>query len=48
MASWRRMLDQLCTARRAMLDMLYADAPQVAEEVLMTLYKNAALDAAQR
>jgi len=47
-ASWRRMLDQLCIARKAMLDMLYADAPQVAEEVLMTLYKNAALDAAQR
>ena len=47
-ASWRRMLDQLCTARKAMLDMLYADAPEVGEEVLMNLYKNAALDAAQR
>ena len=47
-AGWRIMLDQVYAARTEMLDMLYGAAPEVGEEVLMNLYKNAALDAAER
>ena len=45
-AACRLMLDQYYAARKAMLGMLYQAAPWVAEEALMNLYKNAALEAA--
>ena len=44
---WRTMLDQYYTARKALMDLVYADAPEVGNEILMNLYKNAAVEAAQ-
>ena len=47
-AGWRVMLDQVYAARKDLLTLLYESAPQVSEEALMNLYKNAALDASAK
>lgn len=44
----RVMLDQVFAARKDLLTLLYENAPQVSEEALMNLYKNAALDASAK
>ena len=44
-AGCRKALDLVCAAHRTVLEMLYADAPEVTEEVIATIYRNALLDA---
>ena len=41
--AWRVTLDSLLPAERALLELMYPEAPFVTEELLMDLYKDAAL-----
>ena len=44
-AAWRQALDTMLQARRALLDMLYPDAPEITAEAGLTLYRDALIDA---
>ena len=44
-AAWRQMLDQVYAARTDLLTLLYPDNDAVAQECLMNLYRDAAIDA---
>lgn len=44
-AASRKTLDQVCAAHRDVLEMLYASAPEVTEEAIASIYRNALLDA---
>ena len=41
--AWRVTLDSLLPGERALLELMYPEAPYVTEELLMDLYKDAAL-----
>ena len=44
-AAWRKQLDQLLTAREALLAALYPNSPATVQEALANLYRDAAIDA---
>ena len=44
-AGSRKALDLMIAAHRGVLEMLYAEAPDVAEEIAASMYRNALLDA---
>ncbi len=44
-AAWRKALDQVIRARRALLDILYEGRGDIIEERVMHLYRDAAIDA---
>lgn len=44
-AAWRKQLDQLLTAREALLTALYPNSPATVQEALANLYRDAAIDA---
>ena len=43
--SWRTLLDQAITARKALLEALYPSNPETVQEALANLYRDAAIDA---
>lgn len=47
-AAYRKSLDSLYTARKDLMDLLYADAPEMSTEALSSLYRNALIDACGR
>ena len=44
-AGCRKALDLMIAAHKGVLEMLYAEAPDVAEEIAASMYRNALLDA---
>ena len=44
-AACRMLLDKVYEARKGLMDLLYADAPEVAAEIVSNLYRNAILEA---
>ena len=43
-AAWRKLLDQVVPARKALLEALYPDSPETVQEALANLYRDAAID----